>query len=181
MAKKKLCRGCGRKKSLENFNKKQGRCKRCILTQQRSTPRWRAYDIVSAAKSRARKDGLTFSLTTDWAEAKILGGVCEITGVPLVLTHGRHPCSPSIDRKNPKRGYTKRNCRVVATHLNAALNSWGEGELAALSANYLMYWVSRTAHARWPTLRADASATSRAFGALQAPRRGSPSPARLSS
>lgn len=74
--------------------------------------------LVSAAKSRARKAGLEFNLTNDWANGAT-DGTCAISGIPFVIAVGKpSPFSPSIDRIDQTRGYTTDNCRIVLWAVN---------------------------------------------------------------
>jgi len=62
----------------------------------------------------------------------------------------RHPLAPSVDRRDPRRGYTARNCRVICYHLNSALNAFGEDEFAAMCSAFLGYYAcSRGRVACW--------------------------------
>lgn len=76
--------------------------------------------MVLAAKQRALKKNIQFDLTDDWAKERWTGR-CEITNLPFEL--GRQICngpfSPSIDKINPKNGYTKDNSRFVLMAVNA--------------------------------------------------------------
>lgn len=76
--------------------------------------------MLTAAKSRAENKGITFSLTEEWALARWTGK-CELTDIPFVL--GLRGCSgkiysPSIDKIDPKKGYTPENCRFVIFMVN---------------------------------------------------------------
>lgn len=74
-----------------------------------------------AAKGRAKKKGVPFTITLDWAKARY-AGVCELTGIPFVLGQrgsGPKPYSPSIDRIDPAVGYTPENCRFILWAVSA--------------------------------------------------------------
>jgi len=74
--------------------------------------------LVSAAKARARKSGLEFNLTNEWASSAT-DGTCAISGIPFVVAVGKpSPFSPSIDRIDQTRGYTTDNCRIVLWAVN---------------------------------------------------------------
>jgi hypothetical protein len=65
-------------------------------------------------------------------------GVCELSGVRLKMEAGKLTWnSPSLDRKDPARGYVPGNVRIIAHALNAALGNWGEGSLAILMHGWL--------------------------------------------
>ena len=78
---------------------------------------WRK--LVIAAKGRAKKRELAFDLTFEWAEQRWTG-FCEISKIPFQprknSNHGIF--SPSIDRKDPAKGYTQGNSRFVLMGVN---------------------------------------------------------------
>jgi hypothetical protein len=86
----------------------------------RSTHKGRADRLISGAKRRATAIGVPFDLDLDWLIKRLVAGVCEVTGVPFVIKPGRHIHAPSLDRKDPKLGYTKDNVRVTLWCFNAA-------------------------------------------------------------
>jgi hypothetical protein len=82
--------------------------------------------LLSAAKQRAKKRGLQFTIDRDWV-AERLAGRCEITSLPFDLPDGgpskRSMFGPTIDRVVPEKGYTKDNCKMVVWTYNAAKGS----------------------------------------------------------
>jgi hypothetical protein len=73
------------------------------------------------ARSRAKKNGVAFSLTEDWVTARWTGR-CEITNIQFnteKIGFGSDLYSPSIDRIIPALGYTPENCRFVLNAVNA--------------------------------------------------------------
>ncbi len=102
----------------------------------------RAMCLAAAARVRARKKGLEFSLTSSdiqSLQAVIDAGRCEISGVPFVLEGPRGPASPSFDRIDPSQGYKAGNVRVVCHALNAAMGDWGDAALFPI----VSAWISR--------------------------------------
>ena len=85
---------------------------------QRKSHPWR--NSIQGSKQRAKKEGISFTLTEDWAQARWTGR-CEVTGIEFVLSTGRHPYlfSPSLDRVIPALGYTPDNSRFVIHAVNA--------------------------------------------------------------
>ena len=93
----------------------------------------RGFYLVKEAKNRARKMGLSFNLDEhrDNIQARVMAGVCEMTGIPFSLQTGLGHIwdSPSLDRIDPKIGYEIMNVRVVLLCLNVMMNNWGEAKL----------------------------------------------------
>lgn len=83
------------------------------------------------AYCRARKKGLSFTLTLARVESLVEKGVCNLSGLPI--NFGK-PCvdrsrAPSLDRKNNARGYTNRNVQLVCFQANLAKNVWSNKRL----------------------------------------------------
>lgn len=139
--KTKRCSRCKRRRALKHFHREgnghQRTCKSCRQVIDRG-PEARAAKLLNSAKARAQKADLPFNLTKEWVNARLAEGVCEVTGAPFVFCAGRHPHAPTIDRKDPRRGYTKANSRLVIQHLNVALSDWGDDACTALTLRYLM-------------------------------------------
>lgn len=86
--------------------------------------------IAKNAKSRAKRNGLIFSLTENDLRALIQEslGRCCLSGISFSdapTETRRRPFMPSIDRIDSKVGYTYDNCRIVCVLVNAAMNEWG--------------------------------------------------------
>jgi hypothetical protein len=99
----------------------------------------RALCLIATSRTRARKRGMEFSLEQHAGDIqrRIDAGVCELTGVAFDLSPGRKFNSPSLDRIDPKRGYTHDNVRVVLNLVNAALGDWGEATLRVVMEAWL--------------------------------------------
>ena len=86
----------------------------------------RMYGTFFACRRRAKEKGLEFTLTSQWFRYKALEvGVCEDTGIPFdhdppKVKGKRHPFAHSIDRRDPNKGYTEDNCKVVVWIHNRA-------------------------------------------------------------
>ncbi len=85
--------------------------------------------MYSSAKYTAKCHNLKFNLTTKWIIKKINQGRCEMTGMKFTLEAPRkgyyhNPYSPSLDRHNHKKGYTKDNVKVVIWAYNQAKGQW---------------------------------------------------------
>ena len=87
--------------------------------------------LLRPARKRSKDNGLEFDLDREWAKSRWTGR-CELTGIEFDLTskgRGGNPLSPSIDRIDPKSGYTKDNCRVILWCINAFKQTLRDDEL----------------------------------------------------
>lgn len=73
--------------------------------------------MLAAAKCRAKRDGLVFSLTREDIN---IPSHCPILGIPLKhnIGSGFHNDSPSLDRIHNSKGYSKDNVRVISNRAN---------------------------------------------------------------
>lgn len=98
---------------------------------------------LEMARVRAREKGLPFTLNMDWALAEVDASDhrCPLTGIRFCTDNPSgsymHPYAPSIDRIDPKAGYTPWNCRVVSFAINAMLSDWGTVVLERVVRGYL--------------------------------------------
>lgn len=78
--------------------------------------------MLDAAQGRAKAKGVPFDLTAEWAQGRWTG-FCELTGIAFDMTlpgrSGPRTFAASIDRIDPKAGYTQANCRFVIFAVNA--------------------------------------------------------------
>lgn len=126
-----VCKTCHNAdcKEWQRLNRKtEGYRLRSWDKRRRSTWEGRLCSLVKSAKQRSAR-GLEFALGPEWLKScsrRLLDNpTCELTGVEIILTtsryrNGAHPCAPSLDRKDPRRGYTPDNVRVVASWVNMA-------------------------------------------------------------
>ena len=79
--------------------------------------------ILVGIRSRSKKTGRTCDLTKEWAAERYTGR-CELTGIEFssdfrdTTKSGAGPFSPSVDRVDRLKGYTKDNCRFVLQCVN---------------------------------------------------------------
>ena len=75
------------------------------------------------ARRNAYRKNLKFDLDLNWLKQNVQKG-CNLTGIQFKFKNKfktlSNPYVPSIDRRNPKKGYTKRNCQVILWGINAA-------------------------------------------------------------
>lgn len=71
-------------------------------------------------------------------EARVQRGVCELTGLSFNFhSKGTSWNSPSLDRIDPKKGYTHSNIRIVCFAMNAAMGNWGSDTLRMIMSVWL--------------------------------------------
>lgn len=77
----------------------------------------RVQDMVGRARSRAKKYGLPFALTSKDIE---IPEFCPVLGVKMEWhdKQGGSPLSPSIDRIQPSLGYVRGNVAVISSRAN---------------------------------------------------------------
>ncbi len=86
--------------------------------------RWRdrnpEYYLFYMAKRRARRDGLEFSISIE--DIPTVPTHCPVLGIPLFKRNDgkKGPCdnSPTLDRVDPTRGYSKDNLVVISYKAN---------------------------------------------------------------
>ena len=153
LVRSKTCKGCGIEKPYSEFyvNSKGGRnrCKDCVKESRREYGRkheqqesnlfhdWRrrrrGRALLAVARYRARVKGIPCTVTADAVQAAVDAGVCQLTGIPFNLDGGKTWDSPSLDRKDPKLGYTPRNTRVVLYAVNVMANIWGPEKILEIA------------------------------------------------
>lgn len=71
----------------------------------------RAMCLIAAARVRCRNKGIHFELDgfAEELQRRIDTGRCELSGAAFDLSPGRKATSPSLDRRNPDKGYTPEN------------------------------------------------------------------------
>lgn len=107
------------------------------IAEQRATPEYRARTLFHDARRRAKKAGLPITIDADWILERLDRGCCEASNLPFSFDSSgfkhQNPLSPTVDRIDPDRGYTKDNSQVVVCMLNLAKGSWGFGAVVALA------------------------------------------------
>ena len=79
--------------------------------------------LLSAAKGRAKKNNIEFSIT---AEDFDLPDICPVLGVPMIK---RTRTAPSLDRIDPSKGYVPGNVQVISHKANLMKNDATKDEL----------------------------------------------------
>lgn len=146
--KTKSCRQCSRKQFEKPFERKSLRTKarfgwdnltdderhqmHLLYKEQYATFSYRAGILLSSAKRSAKKLNLSYDLSKDWLLPKLESGSCEITGVVFDMNtdgNGYRKFGPSLDRQNPKEGYTKENVKVVVWMYNLWKSNYEHSEV----------------------------------------------------
>jgi hypothetical protein len=90
--------------------------------------------MVYAARARARKDNLPFSITIDDV---VIPTHCPVLGIPIIVESGRASWnSPSIDKVVPSNGYVPSNIIVVSRRANLLKNDATPEELRKVADFY---------------------------------------------
>jgi len=123
-------------------------CKKCSLksVKQYCTPEYKRRlrkkdprkSLWSAARARARKKGLSFDITF---EDVVIPKVCPLLNIPIEPSslddgvYGPLNGSPSIDRKDNNKGYTRDNIWIISHRANTAKGNLTLSELEILLSN----------------------------------------------
>lgn len=100
----------------------------------RRTPKLFATRLLHSCKQRSLVKKWNFELTVDWIRERLDAGTCEATGITFDFkrpSNGNHlsPFSPSIDRIDSSKPYTKENCRVVCMIYNVCKGQWTDTDV----------------------------------------------------
>jgi len=110
-------------------------CKRKLNATNHTKPKGRAYKLL--ADARYNKKGKRANLEKTLVLQDILPileiGKCELTGLPFDFIPSknsfRNLYSPSLDRIDSSKGYTKDNVRIVLSSVNCALGEYTDEEM----------------------------------------------------
>ena len=129
----KTCTHCNITKDFTEFHKScrysdgyDYKCKECEKT--RSAKKYaktyndherRLKQLIKFSKSRAKKKGLSHTLTfEELSELYPKDNICPVFNIKFEWG-GNQSNSPSVDRINNDKGYTKDNCQVISTKANS--------------------------------------------------------------
>ena len=109
-------RECTKCKSMFEITSKMTLCKPCNSSRVKSlTPEWKMHQ---RAKVRAKEKELEFTL---FVSDLVIPDICPVLGLNLNANSGRsgaYPNSPSLDRTDNSKGYTKDNIQVISQAAN---------------------------------------------------------------
>lgn len=92
------------------------------------------YIMWQMAKHRARRFGLPFSISV---QDVVIPEFCPMLEIPLFQANGvLHDNSPSLDRRNPGKGYVKGNIRVISYKANRAKSNLTLDEMKLMVENW---------------------------------------------
>ena len=100
---------------------------------------------IASARIRSQTRGLEFNLTLDWALSvcERQSFRCAMTGIEFCAAHTSNgkvnPYTPSLDRIDPRKGYTTDNVRIVILAINLMLMDWGPVIFEQVANSY-RYW-----------------------------------------
>ena len=126
-----------RNRSADGFN---GVCKGCLCQNKYawrvSNPvTWLCSNMLTQAKRRAQSRGRAFDLTLEDLQRLVVPR-CPILGTELIWKYGHGlgigAHSPSLDRIDNSRGYTKDNVAIISHKANGMKNSCTVEELKAI-------------------------------------------------
>lgn len=72
-------------------------------------------ELLYRSSKRAKKHKIEFNLLE---EDIIIPSVCPVLGIPLQLNEHNRDFSPSLDRKDNTKGYTKDNITIISNRAN---------------------------------------------------------------
>jgi hypothetical protein len=86
------------------------------------------------AKKRSKDRGWEFDL--DWREI-VIPEMCPLLGIPIIVNQGGLlPGSPSLDRIDTDKGYTKDNVWVISHRANTIKNNCSIDEFRLILQNW---------------------------------------------
>lgn len=132
----KKCKECKEIKHFREFYFQLSRCGNDDLSS-RCKDCQRVNRMIDGARSRARKRGLPFNLVK---KDIIIPEICPVLGI-LIKHNSRHigDNSPTIDRINNDKGYTKDNIVVISMKANRLKSNASLEELQQIAEFYKKY------------------------------------------
>ena len=144
-----VCRFCHKERAETDFyfcgsvTRKDGsryrrlKCRQCMLGNENIRPtNPRTFSghvgtMLRRARERAVARGLEFSLTPSDV---VIPEICPALGIRMTFDDGDRNTSPSLDRIDPKKGYTPDNVRVISFRANRIKCDGTVAEIEAILA-----------------------------------------------
>lgn len=125
------CEGCGTVFDYVKHGKKERYCPECYPIYRKAYVSWHT------CKNRSAKKNMPFDLTVEYIFRGFMNGRCEQTGLEFdFAAHSnmkdRGFQSPSIDKINPKLGYTIDNTQFVCWWYNVSKQTFTDEEVLNL-------------------------------------------------
>ena len=151
----KVCNICNTEKDATEFYKSKSNidklfhfCKACHVKDaraRRSVQRsedpmllW-AKDTISVSKQRAKRKNREHTLTLEWL-LENANSICPLLNIPLIYgAQRRDDHVASLDRRDPLKGYTPDNCKIISTRANRLKNDGTQEELELIAMNLRNY------------------------------------------
>lgn len=144
----KICVSCNQNLPLSDFygsaafaSGLNSSCKRCHAAKvaayralRKATPEGWAALIVPMIRSRAKRRGLVCTIA---ARDLIVPAVCPILAVPFIFCDSSHPFAPSVDRRDPSKGYVPGNVAVISQRANRMKTDCTDSEAFRRLADWL--------------------------------------------
>lgn len=97
-----------------------------------------ACSLFAVTKSRSKTKGIDFDLTMEFILDHLKKGTCPKTGITFTFTNNgnnagtRKVSTPSIDKIDPRKGYTKDNVQIVCWWYNLSKSTFTDEEVTEL-------------------------------------------------
>lgn len=120
-------------------------CARKRVDDYRSSWPGKAAELFRHSRDRAKSKNIEYSLTKEWILQQIVENnhKCAATGIDMITeTRGLgvgflSKKGPSLDRVDPKLGYTKDNVRIVCNRFNIAKGNLSDHEIEEYFIGFL--------------------------------------------
>lgn len=140
IAKEHNCYDCKRKINRERLRKKRASQENRLIERQKDLKRRLANpekEMWIRAKKRAKQKGILFDLKIEDIQ---MNNYCPILNIPIkVQIGGATDNSPSLDRINSSKGYTKENVCVISRLANIMKAHATEEQLTMFADNIKLY------------------------------------------
>ena len=144
------CPICNKTHHRGSDNRRSKICKECY-------PKYRyAVNLLHSSLFRAKRYNIEHDLTIEWIMERLT--TCPKTGIEFSFSHNgnnysnRSPYTPSIDKVDPTKGYTKDNCVIVCWWYNVSKQRFTDEEVLELCRRVVDTYTIQTAiNAEVPT------------------------------